>query len=81
MGRSFLVRIKLDVLRANLSAADGEAYTRADVRQWLLDAGFAPAGDWWRVGESGLLLEPSEVDEAVPEAESRGEVRRKARVA
>ena len=77
MGRSFLVRVKLDVLRANLSAADGEAYTRADIRQWLLDAGFQPAGEWWRVNESGLLLDPAEVVEAVPEAE----VRRKARVA
>ena len=33
MGRSFLVRIKLDTLRANLSAADGEVYSRADVRR------------------------------------------------
>jgi hypothetical protein len=77
VGRSFLVRIKLDTLRANLSAADGEAYTRADVRQWLLDAGFQPAGEWWRVNESGLLLDTVEVLEAMPEAE----VRRKVRVA
>lgn len=77
MGRSFLVRIKLDVLRANLSAADGAAYSRADVRQWLLDAGFKPAGEWWRVSESGLLLDSSEVIEAVPEMEFR----RNARVA
>jgi hypothetical protein len=77
VGRSFLVRIKLDTLRANLSAADGEAYTRADVRQWLLDAGFQSAGEWWRVNESGLLLDTVEVLEAMPEAE----VRRKVRVA
>ena len=69
MGRSFLVRIKLDVLRANLSAADGQAYSRADIRQWLLDAGFEPAGEWWRVRESGLLLDPEEVIDAVPETE------------
>ena len=75
MGRSFLVRINLNVLRANLSAADGEAYTRADIRQWLLDAGFEPAGDWWRVSESGLLLDSSEVVEAIPEAEFRRKVR------
>jgi hypothetical protein len=75
VGRSFLVRIKLDVLRANLSAADGEVYTRADIRQWLLDAGFEPAGEWWRVAESGLLLDPAEVVEAVPEAEFRRKVR------
>ena len=77
MGRSCLVRIKLDVLRADLSSADGEAYTRADVRQWLLDGGFEPAGEWWRVNESGLLLDPAEVIDAAPEAE----VRRKVRVA
>ena len=83
MGRSFLVRIKLDTLRANLSSADGEVYSRADVRRWLLDAGFQPAGGWWRVNESGLLLDPAEVVEAVPEdeADSQVEVRGKARVA
>ena len=64
-------------MRTNLSAADGEAYTRADIRQWLLDAGFEPAGEWWRVKESGLLLDAAEVVEAVPEAEFR----RKTRVA
>ena len=77
MGRSFLVRINFNVLQANLSAADGKAYTRADVRRWLLDARFEPAGKWWRVNESGLLLEPAEVAEAVPEVEFR----RKTRVA
>ena len=89
MGRSFLVRIKLDTLRANLSAADGEVYSRADVRRWLLDAGFAPAGGWWRVNESALLLDPAEVVEAVPEDEAvatgeaapNREVRGRARVA
>ena len=68
MGRAFLVKIRLDVLRANLSAADATQYTRAQARQWLLDAGFAPAGPWWRVNESNLWLEPSEVAQAVPEA-------------
>ena len=43
MGRSFLVRIKLDTRRADLTAADGEANLRADVRRWLLDAGFHEA--------------------------------------
>ena len=67
MGRTFLVKIKLDVLRANLSAADGTSYTRADARQWLLETGFAPAGPAWRVNEADLWLEPAEVAEAVPE--------------
>jgi hypothetical protein len=74
VGRSFLVRIKLDVLRANLSAADGAAYSRAEIRQWLLDAGFEPAGEQWRVNESGLLLNSSEVTDAVPEAQERRRV-------
>lgn len=79
MGRSFLVRVNFETLRSNLSSADGASYTPDDVRRWLHDAGFAPAGGWWRVEESGLLLEPSEVIEAVPEAETSG--RRGARVA
>ena len=70
MGRAFLVKVRLDVLRANLSTADATRYTRADARQWLLDAGFAPAGPWWRVFESDLRLEPDEVVEAAPEAEA-----------
>ena len=69
MGRSFLVRVKLDVLRANLSSADRTRYTRADARRWLAESGFTPAGPWWRVNESDLWLEPSEVSEAVPEVE------------
>lgn len=69
MGRCYLLKVNLTLLRANLSAADGASYSRADVRRWLLDAGFEPAGEWWRVSESGLLLDPSEVIEAVPEAE------------
>jgi hypothetical protein len=68
VGRAFLVKIRLDVLRANLSAADRAQYTRAHTRQWLLDAGFAPAGPLWRVNEADLRLEPAEVAEAIPEA-------------
>ena len=69
MGRAFLVKVRLDVLRANLSAADKAEYTRAQARRWLLDAGFVPAGAWWRVNESNLCLESSEVAQAVPEVE------------
>ena len=69
MGRAFLVKVKLEALRANLSAADGVQYTRADARQWLLDSGFAPAGPWWRAREADLRLEPTEVADAVPEAQ------------
>ena len=77
MGRAFLVKVKLDVLRANLSAADRVEYTRAQARRWLLEVGFAPAGAWWRVNESDLWLEPSEVATAVPEAEWAPRVERR----
>ena len=83
MRRSFLVKVKLEVLRANLSAADATAYTRRDARQWLLDSGFAPVGPWWRVNEADLWLEPAEVTAALPEAEAstRCQPLRRARVA
>jgi hypothetical protein len=81
--RSFLVKVKLEVLRANLSAADAAPYTRRDARQWLLDSGFASAGPWWRVNEADLWLEPAEVTAALPEAEAHAprETLRRARVA
>jgi hypothetical protein len=44
VGRSFLVRIKPEVLQTDLSAVCGAAYARADIRQWLLGAGFERAG-------------------------------------
>ncbi len=83
MCRSFLVKIRTERLRANLSAADGADYSRADVRRWLLDAGFQPAGASWRVDKSNLLLEPAEVAAAIPEAQASDQsaVPRRARVA
>jgi hypothetical protein len=73
MGRTFLVKVRTEQLRANLSAADGEGYSRADVRQWLRDAGFQPAGGWWRVDEADLLLDPAEVSEAIPLSEAEAQ--------
>lgn len=70
MGQAFHVRISIEQLRANLSAADGADYSRAEVRGWLKDAGFEPQGNWWRVDESDLLLEPAEVIEIIPAAEA-----------
>lgn len=70
MGQAFHVRIRIEQLRANLSAADRADYSRAEVRGWLKDAGFEPQGNWWRVDESNLLLEPAEVIEIVPAAEA-----------
>ena len=73
MGRLFLVKIRMGRLRANLSAADEVDYSRADVRRWLEDAGFTPAGDRWRVDEANLLLDPAEVSDAMPEIETNGD--------
>lgn len=67
MARRFLVKIRLGVLRSNLSRADGYDYTQAEVIQWLKDAGFSPAGESWNVSESDLgHLDPSEVVEVTP---------------
>jgi hypothetical protein len=81
VGQAFFVKVRMERLRANLSAADGADYSRADVRGWLKDAGFVPQGAWWRVDESNLLLEPAEVSEILPAAEAGDAVRRRARVA
>ena len=65
VSRKFLVRINLEQLRSNLSKADGQDHTLAEVRKWLREAGFEPAGDAWLVDQANLgQLEPSEVEDA-----------------
>jgi len=65
--QKFLVVLDLGKIRAHLSKADGVAYTEADVRKWLIDAGFAPQGENWVVSESDLShVDPSEVEEITP---------------
>jgi hypothetical protein len=55
----------LERLRSNLSKADGRDHTPAEVRKWLREAGFEPAGDAWMVDQENLgQLEPSEVEDA-----------------
>jgi hypothetical protein len=55
----------LERLRSNLSRADGRDHTLAEVRKWLGDAGFEPAGDAWLVDQENLgQLEPAEVEDA-----------------
>ena len=67
MGRKFLIRINLPLVTDHLSRADGIRYNPQQVRQWLLDAGLAPAGsdagaDAWVADEADLgHLDPSEV--------------------
>jgi hypothetical protein len=58
------VRINLSLLQAHLSAEDKRPTSEAEVRQFLLDSGFAPEGDAWIVEEKDLgQVDPSEVVE------------------
>lgn len=58
MGRRVRIAIDVDLLRENVSKADGRPWTDAEVEQWLVDAGFTPDGDQWAdLGQ----LEPNEV--------------------
>jgi hypothetical protein len=60
--RRLRVHIDLSRLAANLSAEDHTTVSDAQARQFLLDAGFAPAGDGWLVNECDLgQVEPAEV--------------------
>jgi len=70
--RWFILELDLSRLRTTLSTADRCEYTSADVRQWLVDAGFRPMGDGWLVREADVgQVEPDEVtsiSEACPPA-------------
>jgi hypothetical protein len=60
--RRFVIDVDRDLLRANLSREEQRDVPEAEVRQWLLDAGFRPHGDRWLVNEPDLgQLDPSEV--------------------
>jgi hypothetical protein len=49
------VHIRLDLLRAHLSAEDRQPKSEADVLTWLGEAGFGRAdGPWWLVDELDL---------------------------
>jgi hypothetical protein len=62
-GRTFLVRIDLAALTANLGREDRQQYPRQKVLRWLAEAGFkAVAPGHWTVEEQDLgHLQPSEV--------------------
>ena len=63
------VKVKIDllILRENLSAADQRPVSDEAVRQFLIDSGFIPEGDYWIVEEKDLgQLDPSEVLSAEP---------------
>ena len=65
MDRSFRVRIDLAKLQSHLSREDNRDVSAGEVRQFLLDSGFKPDGEWWIVKERALgALDPSEVKEA-----------------
>ena len=65
MRRKFLIRVRLEQLRSNLSKADHREYSVAEVRQWLQDAGFKPVEDGWLVDQAHLgQLQPAEVEDA-----------------
>jgi hypothetical protein len=56
------VKIDLPALIAHLSREEGRTLSQSEVIQWLEDAGFTPAGDYWSVVETDLgQLDPSEV--------------------
>src|SRR5687768_12226862 len=60
--KRFRIRINLDRLRENVSKADTRVWSKAEVLQWLHDAGFIPDGDAWVTTEADLgQLEPEEV--------------------
>jgi hypothetical protein len=61
------VRILLPLLQVHLSNEDKVPITDGEVRQFLLDSGFTPDGEYWIVDEKDLgQLDPSEVAEAMP---------------
>jgi hypothetical protein len=62
MPRRLIIEIDIPVVVAHLSREEGRDVTEADVRQWLLDAGFTPRGGRWIVNEPDLgQMDPSEV--------------------
>ena len=62
MPKRVIVDIDLTAVAENLSSEERRVVDAAEVRQWLLDAGFRPHGDRWIVAEPDLgHLEPSEV--------------------
>jgi hypothetical protein len=60
--RLLRVRIDMDQLRSHVAPLSRAGVNDAQLRKWLVQSGFRPAGDWWVVPESGLAqLAPSEL--------------------
>jgi hypothetical protein len=58
----FLIRLDLERIRLNLVREDGRTRSGQDVRAWLGEAGFRPAGAAWLVRESDVgHVQPAEV--------------------
>ena len=67
MSQRLRIRIDLDLLRSNLSREDRQPKSEQEVRQFLIDSGFQPDGEFWMVEEENLgQLDPSEVSEVQP---------------
>jgi hypothetical protein len=65
MNHVFRVKINLELVQSHLAREDQREVSGEEVRRFLLDSGFQPAGDWWTVNEKALgALDPSEVSEA-----------------
>jgi hypothetical protein len=63
------LRVKLDLpaIAEHLAHEERRAITEQEVLQWLSDAGFTRAGDWWIVAEVDLgHLQPTEVTAVEP---------------
>ena len=64
-GQVFRVRLDVLAIRTHLSAEDKSEVSTEQVRQFLLDSGFVPDGEWWVVNEAKLgAVDPAEVIEA-----------------
>lgn len=65
MSKHLRVRLKLSLLILHLSREDGRKVSKAEVIQWLKDAGFKPSSrgdDYWYCLEADLgHLDPFEV--------------------
>ena len=63
MLRRVIVDVDLSAVAAHLSKEDARTVTEREAREWLIDAGFAPAPDGrWIVTEADLgQLDPTEV--------------------
>jgi hypothetical protein len=62
VSKKLLICIDIAGLGTNMSKEEGRQLSDDEIRQWLVEAGFAPSGDRWLVEERDLgQLDPAEV--------------------